>query len=126
MKTMWFTFLYGRLIPISYTFSFFGILIYYWVDKYVVIKNRCIKEEIGIELSLHMLDMLSFILFFFTAGNTYFYYDILGYIPTIKYLTLSLAILYVIMPQEKLNELFFKIDEPDEVKEYDEATLHFD
>lgn len=69
MKTMWFTFFYGGILPVGYFFSITGIFIYYWVDKNNVINRRTIKESISMELSTEMIEMLEFCLPFCTFGN---------------------------------------------------------
>lgn len=52
MKTMWFTFFYGSSIPIGIAFSMLGLSIYYYADKYNVLRRRTIKENIGKDLSI--------------------------------------------------------------------------
>jgi hypothetical protein len=47
MKTMWFTFLYVQLIPIGAVFSLIGIILYYMVDKFVLLRRSTVKEGIS-------------------------------------------------------------------------------
>ena len=58
MKTMWFTFLYIDIIPVGAVFSFVGIIIYYVVDKYVLLRRSCVKESISSDLSKSMITVL--------------------------------------------------------------------
>jgi hypothetical protein len=51
MKTMWFTFLYSTAIPLGTLFSAIGIVIYYNVDYYNILRRRTVKESINIQLS---------------------------------------------------------------------------
>ena len=39
LETMWFVFLYASLIPIGTFLSFIGFCIYYWVDKYNLLRR---------------------------------------------------------------------------------------
>jgi hypothetical protein len=39
IETMWFTFLYVTLIPIGAFLSLVGLWIYYWVDKYNLLRR---------------------------------------------------------------------------------------
>jgi hypothetical protein len=55
MKTMWFTFLYGTAIPLGIVFSMIGLSIYYYVDKYNVLRRRTIKESLAKDLSIGFL-----------------------------------------------------------------------
>ena len=43
MKTMWFTFLFSRVIPIGVVLSFIGVLAYYWIDKYNLLNKFSVK-----------------------------------------------------------------------------------
>jgi hypothetical protein len=52
MKTMWFTFFYGDIIPIGNLFSITGLILYYYVDKFNVLRRRTIKENLSKELSI--------------------------------------------------------------------------
>ena len=61
MKTMWFTFLYSPVIPIGTVFSLFGLFLHYWADKYNLINKFTAKENISLDLTLSMLDMLDMI-----------------------------------------------------------------
>jgi hypothetical protein len=83
MKTMWFTFFYGGILPIGYFFSVIGLSIYYWyfsffiylrVDKNNVIFRRTIKESISMELSTEMIELLEFILPFCTVFRSFIKY----------------------------------------------------
>jgi len=47
MKTMWFTFMYGAAIPLGIVFSIIGLSIYYFVDKYNLLRRRTVKESLG-------------------------------------------------------------------------------
>ena len=52
MKTMWFTFFYGSAIPLGALFSIMGLSIYYYVDKYNLLRRRTIKESLSKDLSI--------------------------------------------------------------------------
>lgn len=39
IETMWFTFLYATLVPVGAFISLFGFLLYYWVDKYTLLRK---------------------------------------------------------------------------------------
>jgi hypothetical protein len=47
MKTMWFTFLFGTAIPIGFICSLIGLILYYFVDKYNILRRRTVKESIS-------------------------------------------------------------------------------
>ena len=43
LEIMWFTFLYLSLIPIGGFFSCLGLSLYYWVDKYNLLRRSALK-----------------------------------------------------------------------------------
>lgn len=43
LETMWFTFLYLTLIPFGAMLTLFGLVIYYWVDKYNLLRRSSVK-----------------------------------------------------------------------------------
>jgi hypothetical protein len=51
LKTMWFTFFYSPVIPLSSLISIIGMILYYWTDKYNLLRKRTVKDTIGKELS---------------------------------------------------------------------------
>lgn len=72
MKTMWFTFLYCPALPLATPWSIMGLSIYYFADKYNVMHRRTIKESIGPQLSIEMIEMLEYIMLLHTFGNFWF------------------------------------------------------
>lgn len=69
MKTMWFTFFYAPCIPLGNFFSMLNLILYYYIDKYNVLRRRTIKESLSKDVSLGMIEMLEFIIIFFAIGN---------------------------------------------------------
>ena len=51
MKTMWFTYFYGTMIPIGLVCSLIGLFLYYFIDKYNLLRRRTVKESISSKLS---------------------------------------------------------------------------
>lgn len=43
IETMWFTFLYSTSIPAGAFISMLGLMIYYWVDKYNLLRRSTVK-----------------------------------------------------------------------------------
>lgn len=43
---MWFTFLYSSLIPLGSCLSLTGFIIYYWVDKYNLLRRSTLSSTI--------------------------------------------------------------------------------
>ena len=72
MKTLWFSFLYSSIIPYSSLISAVGLVLYYWVDKYNLIKKRTVKESISEQLTFTMIDLIEIILVLHSVINLYF------------------------------------------------------
>ena len=44
---MWFTYLYLSLIPIGTAITIVGLIIYYWVDKYNLLRRASVPSNIA-------------------------------------------------------------------------------
>ena len=69
MKTMWFTFLFGSAIPLGIVLSIVGLIMYFWIDKYNVMRRRTVKENLAKEVSIEMIEMLELSIIFCGVGN---------------------------------------------------------
>lgn len=74
MKTMWFTFFYSPAIPFGTLWSILGISLYYFADKYNLIYRRTVKENIGNDLTIEMIELLEYSICFHLFGNFFFLY----------------------------------------------------
>lgn len=72
LETMWFTFLYASLIPMGGFLTVIGIGLYYWVDKYNLLRRSSIKENISGKLSIKALTLLDLVLIFMPLGQIIF------------------------------------------------------
>ncbi|CAK64341.1 unnamed protein product (macronuclear) [Paramecium tetraurelia] len=126
MKTMWFTFLYGTAIPLGTVCSAFGILIYYYVDYYNILRRRTVKESISIQLSTEMIEMLEYIIVWSAFGEMIMTYAFFKEISSIDVLLMVIAIIYASLPMEDISEYLFPVVNNEEIKPYDEGCLGFD
>ena len=46
IETMWFTYLYASIIPIGACISIFGLILYYWIDKYNLLRRSTLSIEV--------------------------------------------------------------------------------
>jgi len=65
---VWFTFLYACVLPFGSILVFFGIGLYYWVDKYNLLRKSTVTEGLAVKLKLKALYLLDFILILKPAG----------------------------------------------------------
>ncbi len=78
IKTMWFTFLYATLIPFGAFVSLIGLAIYYWVDKYNLLRRSSIIQNISGKLAVKCMKLLDFTLFLRSIGALLFDYQLRG------------------------------------------------
>lgn len=65
---MWFTFLYASLIPMGAFLSLIGVGLYYWVDKYNLLRRSSVHENISGKLSLISMKLLDAVLILLPLG----------------------------------------------------------
>ena len=69
MKTMWFSFFYSSAIPIGPMLSLIGLTLYYYIDKYNLLRRRTLTENISRHLSIEMIENLEYIMIFHGFGS---------------------------------------------------------
>ena len=72
IESMWFTFLYATLIPSGAFFTIVGLGLYYWVDKFNLIKRSSVGHEISGDLAVVSLKLLDFTLILKPIGEMIF------------------------------------------------------
>lgn len=72
LETMWFTFLYSSLIPFGAFLTLAGLLIYYWVDKYNLLRRSKIENLIESKLPLNAVKLMEVTLFWKPLGELIF------------------------------------------------------
>lgn len=58
VKTIWITFLYASLVPISLVFSLIGLISYYWMQKYLIINRYTKPFKPSSDLNSEMVNLL--------------------------------------------------------------------
>ncbi len=71
---MWFTYLYITIIPVGGVFSLIGLVFYYWIDKYNLLRRSSIHSLVSGDLINLTLGMLEVTLFLRIAGEIMFDY----------------------------------------------------
>ena len=65
---MWFTFLYATLIPVGAFIAVVGIIIYYWVDKYNLLRRSSIQGNLSAQMTIFSLKLLDITLILMPLG----------------------------------------------------------
>lgn len=106
IKTMWFTFLYSNLIPIGAFFSLIGLVIYYWVDKYNLLRRSSIIQNISGKLAVKCMKLLDMTLFFRSIGALYFDYRLRHEINILEVCFSLVGLVYLFLPMNKILRFF--------------------
>ena len=96
---MWFTYLYSSLIPIGAPISFIGFAIYYWVDKYNLLRRSSITNTIESKLPLSAIKLMEMTIFYKPLGELIFDYQLRGgqVLPS-TIVMLCVAVIYLFIP----------------------------
>lgn len=69
---MWFTFLYASLIPFGSVLTLVGLMIYYWVDKYNLLRRSKVENIIESKLPLKAVKLMEMTIFWKSLGEMIF------------------------------------------------------
>lgn len=72
IEIVWFTLLYATLIPFGGFLTTLGLFIYYWIDKYNLLRRSVLKFNISYKLALHFLMVLEWSIVFEPTGALIF------------------------------------------------------
>lgn len=103
---MWFTFLYSTLIPIGAVITCAGLSLYYWVDKYNLLRRSSVSGNISGRLIQTSLTLLDLTLLFRPLGTLLFDAQLRNvYLPSTITL-ICVAVVFILLPKDKLIEIF--------------------
>jgi hypothetical protein len=106
IEIMWFTYLYTSLIPVGACLSVIGMCLYYWVDKYNLLRRSSVNSNIAGELSLFSMKLLDFTLFCKPIGEILFDSQIRSSYCISSVVMAILALGYLAMPMDTVLEFF--------------------
>jgi hypothetical protein len=98
LEVIWFTFLYMTLIPIGGILSSIGLALYYWVDKFNLLRRSTIHSHVSGELIYLTLNMLDFSLVLRVVGEIIFDYQIRDGASAFAWVCLGIALIYQLIP----------------------------
>lgn len=104
IKTIWFTFLYVELIPFGAVYSLTGLILYYFVDKHVLLHLSSTKESVSSKLSRTMVTILDFTLVLKPAGELIFDSHLRNYLSKSSLVMLCVGVVYILLPLNKILE----------------------
>lgn len=86
------------LIPIGGFFSCVGLGLYYWIDKYNLLRRSSVRSYVSGELIHLTLQMLDFSLVLRVVGEIIFDYQIRDGAKALSWVCLAIALLYQVLP----------------------------
>ena len=98
IEIMWFTYLYTSLIPFGACLSALGLCLYYWIDKYNLLRRSSVNSNIAGELSLFSMKLLDFTLLFKPLGELLFDFQIRDSYRVSSVVMAALALVYLVAP----------------------------
>lgn len=124
-KLMWLTFLYSELIPFGSFLTLFGLIFYYWVDKYNFVRSCTRKPGISGKMTLLAVKSIDVTLFFVPAGAFLFDLMLRSNFNVLKLILMILALIYLFLPMSDiiwmLNDEKFELSQ----RPYSEVLYSF-
>ena len=72
LECLWFTYLYSCVIPFGSILILIGLTLYYWVDKYNLLRRSSILEGVSGSLCMDALFLMEFTLILKPGGELIF------------------------------------------------------
>lgn len=106
IEIMWFTYLYATLIPIGAFLSCIGLCLYYWIDKYNLLRRSSVNSNISGELSLSSMKLLDITLLCKPLGEIIFDFQMRDSYCVSSLAMCGVAILYLVLPMDNILDYF--------------------
>lgn len=125
---MFFTAFFTTYIPWGSLISAIGLILYYWVSKFNLLRRCSTYQDIDYGLNDEMNDQLVFFIPLLTIGNFIINYKLNNQksFDLIQLITLILSVLNVFLPSQDLNSFIFPLPDNDENVSYSESKDKFD
>lgn len=124
VEMMWFTFLYSTLIPVGAPITCAGLCLYYWIDKYNLLRRSAVNGQISGKLINTMLALLDLTLLLRPLGSLLFDSQIRSHTASSAAMV-AVALLFALLPKDRLIDFFNSEKFRLETKTYDEVRNTF-
>jgi hypothetical protein len=132
IKTVWLTAFYATLIPIGLVISLSGLIVTYWVEKYLLLKRSSYPKAMGAALPKSILELLEVTPLFYAIGSLIFNYYAAHLVHLddlhlgVNVVAVLMAVVYLMLPIKVMNKFICrKKKEVEEDCEYDERRIQF-
>ena len=99
---VWFTFLYSTLIPIGVIITLFGLVCYYWVDKYNLLRRSSVNGQISGNLISISITLLDFTIIIRPIGSIIFDSQIRDSYRASNVAMIIIGFVFLLLPKDKL------------------------
>jgi hypothetical protein len=106
IESVWFTYLYASTIPIGAFIILVGLSIFYWVDKYNLLRNSSVKKNVSGVLIAKALVMLDLTLILKPGGDLIFDSAVGSESNYQSILCMLIGVLYLLLPVNKFIDWF--------------------
>jgi hypothetical protein len=107
MKTMYISIFYSPVVPIGLFITIVGFSVFYWVEKYVILRKKSIKNQLSIYVSLEMTEYLEFVISIYAISNLLFKMNLSEFSPMWLIVGTIMGFVYSILPiQLIVNSIF--------------------
>jgi len=135
IKTVLLATFYTPAMPFALIFTTVGLALWFWADKWVLIRRLVLPKSINNDLTDSMVEYLEWAVFTFAAGNVVYVYTLknsLGEFAfddtsrALVWVTLGISLFHIYFPMEALNKKLLPIHQKAcETKTFSEARLNF-
>ncbi|EAR89312.2 kinase domain protein, putative (macronuclear) [Tetrahymena thermophila SB210] len=119
---------YAPVIPFALVWTFFQLVLKYWVDKHCIIKQSTLNVGPNINLCKEMIENLEYALPLYCLSNLIFFVYISksNEYDSLSIFGIFIGVIHAILPMELLNERIYPIESScSNTKSYEEMRLTF-
>jgi len=121
---------YAPALPFSIIFTIIGLVLWFWIDKYVMLRRMGLPKSISKDLTDTAVEYLEWAACTFAVGNIVYVYtlknsvDELAFTDTARsliWITLGISLFHIYFPMEMVNKRFLKVE-----KKGDDVDIDFE
>jgi len=130
IKIMLLASFYAPALPFSIIFTIIGLVLWFWIDKYVMLSRMGLPKSISKDLTDTAVEYLEWAACTFAVGNIVYVYtlknsvDELAFTDTARsliWITLGISLFHIYFPMEMVNKRFLKVE-----KKGDDVDIDFE
>jgi hypothetical protein len=103
---MWFTFLYATLIPFGACLTIIGVSLYYWIDKFNLLRRSSLKSNLSGDMTVFSLKLLDVTLFLRVIGEIIFDSQMRDGVNNESIVLCAVSVVYLMIPIDSILDYF--------------------